>query len=217
MDSRIHSYLDGELPPEALSPAEREQAQALRRLLDRTAARLHEHSAPDLVGRVMAGLPAVGGARAAAGAPATPTRRLGRWLWSPRPVRVSVRPAFALASLLLLLGAAIAGWAIAQRNAGPMAGRSAGAAVYVQFRLEAPNAEQVMLAGSFTDWKPRYRLHETAPGVWSILVPLPPGVHDYTFVVDGSQWIPDPHAPQVPDHFGGANSRLTILPPANDA
>ena len=41
------------------------------------------------------------------------------------------------------------------------------------------------LAGDFTDWEPADALHEQAPGVWSVVVPLPPGVHDYAFVVDG--------------------------------
>jgi hypothetical protein len=219
MNSRIHAYLDDEAPSESLSAGEHEQAVALQRLLDRTAAHLHERSAPDMVGRVMAALPAADEDRKAASTPPSRLRlrRAAAWLWRPRPLQVNVRPALALALLLLLIGAAAAVWKAAERESGATANQSSGAAVYVQFRLEAPDAERVMLAGSFTDWKPRYELHETSPGVWSILVPLPPGVHDYTFVVDGSQWVPDPHAPQVPDHFGGANSRLTILPPAHDA
>ena len=52
-----------------------------------------------------------------------------------------------------------------------------------------------------------------APGVWTITVPLTQGVHDYAFVVDGRQWIPDPYAPRVDDGFGGTNSRLTLLLP----
>jgi len=85
--------------------------------------------------------------------------------------------------------------------------------VYVQFRLEAAGASRVALAGNFTGWEPRYELQETAPGSWSIVLPLRPGVHDYAFVVDGRHWVADPYAPRVDDGFGGANSRIALLPP----
>jgi 1,4-alpha-glucan branching enzyme len=84
----------------------------------------------------------------------------------------------------------------------------------VQFRLEASGARHVSLAGTFTNWKPVYELHETAPGLWAITLPLPAGVHDYSFVVDGMRWIPDPYAPQIQDGFGGTSSRLALMTPA---
>jgi 1,4-alpha-glucan branching enzyme len=86
--------------------------------------------------------------------------------------------------------------------------------VYVQFRLEAAGASQVALAGSFTGWKPEFEMRESAPGVWSILLPLRPGIHDYAFIVDGERWVADPHALQVEDGFGGANSRIALPAPA---
>jgi 1,4-alpha-glucan branching enzyme len=85
--------------------------------------------------------------------------------------------------------------------------------LFVQFRLQAPDASSVRLAGSFTDWQPRYELHETAPGIWTVTLPLSLGVHDYGFIVDGRQWVPDPYAQQVDDGFGGTNSRIALLPP----
>jgi 1,4-alpha-glucan branching enzyme len=94
---------------------------------------------------------------------------------------------------------------------------AAPAPMYVQFRLDAPNASSVQLVGSFTGWEPRYELHETSPGVWSVLVPLKPGVHDYGFMVDGERWVVDPKAPQVDDQFGGTNSRLSLAPPSGAA
>jgi 1,4-alpha-glucan branching enzyme len=85
--------------------------------------------------------------------------------------------------------------------------------VFVQFRLDA-SASRVQLAGSFTNWEPRYDLRQSAPGIWTITVPLTQGVHDYAFVVDGQRWIPDPYAPQIGDGFGGTNSRLALMSPA---
>ena len=72
---------------------------------------------------------------------------------------------------------------------------------------------RVQLAGSFTNWERRYELHEMAPGLWSITVPLSLGVHDYSFLVDGEHWVPDPYASRVRDGFGGTNSRLTLMHP----
>jgi 1,4-alpha-glucan branching enzyme len=84
---------------------------------------------------------------------------------------------------------------------------------FVQFRFEAPDASQVQLAGSFTEWQAHHDMHQSAPGIWTITVPLSPGVHDYAFIVDGDRWTPDPYAPTVNDGFGGTNSRLALVLP----
>jgi 1,4-alpha-glucan branching enzyme len=89
--------------------------------------------------------------------------------------------------------------------------------MYVQFKIEAPGAASVELAGSFTEWTSGVQLVETAPGVWSALVALEPGVYDYGFVVDGELWMVDPTAPEVDDGFGGTNSRLFLTPPGGNA
>jgi 1,4-alpha-glucan branching enzyme len=81
----------------------------------------------------------------------------------------------------------------------------------VQFRFRSIEAMSVRLAGSFTGWKPEYELHQTSPGIWTIVLPLATGVHDYAFIVDGSEWVTDPYAPAVDDGFGGVNSRLAIV------
>jgi 1,4-alpha-glucan branching enzyme len=84
-------------------------------------------------------------------------------------------------------------------------------AVRVRFRLDAPSASSVSLVGGFTGWQPTVRLRQEAPGVWSAVVPLEPGVHDYAFVIDGSEWVLDPLAQRVNDGFGGQNSRVAVL------
>jgi hypothetical protein len=215
MSDRIHQHLDGDLPPDALSAEERARAAELDALLGRAAAHLRARPAPDLVGRVMAALPQP--------APAPLGRqgrweRAWRWLWSPRPVTVSFRPGYALAAaaaLTLLVGRLPAPTAD-EPGPGLMARAGTPPPVYVQFRLNASGAHQVELAGTFTGWKPAVPLRETSPGVWTALVPLRPGVHDYAFVVDG-RWTADPEAPQVDDSFGGTNSRISLLPPGDAA
>jgi len=49
--------------------------------------------------------------------------------------------------------------------------------------------------------------------VWTVVVPLEPGIHDYAFVVNGGQWVPDPNAPAFEDGFGGLNSRIAVITP----
>lgn len=217
MRERIHQVLDGELPRSALSPAERAELAALEATIAEVAGELRSRPTPELTARVMQALPAPAAA-ADVGAPAAARRGWARaalgWLWTPRPLQL--RPAYALAAVLAALALGV--WApLGPRPAGVPAGTAAEATpLFVQFRIDAAGARHVALAGSFSGWEPRYELHETSPGVWSVLVPLPPGVHDYAFVIDGAVWVPDPHAPQVDDSFGGRNSRLALLPPTGE-
>ena len=138
-------------------------------------------------------------------------RRVATILWTPRDI--SIRPAFALAAAAAVLVLVLVPYTALRRTETPQIAEGARAPhVFVQFRLDAM-ASRVQLAGSFTNWEPRYELHQSAPGTWTITVPLIQGVHDYAFVVDGEQWVPDPYAPQIGDGFGGTNSRLALLSP----
>lgn len=209
MNEHIHQHLDGGRA--ALSPDERAAADAFARTLDAAAAHLRAVPAPDLAARVMAALPAQ--------APAVPAwRKAAEWLWNPRPVRLTLRPAYALAGAAFAAVAAVLVPTLDRGDTAPVAvtapaARSAAPVVYVQFRLESAQARQVALAGTFTDWQPTLQLEQKEPGVWTALVPLKPGVHDYVFVVDGERWVPDPNAPQqVDDSFGGTNSRISLPP-----
>ena len=130
--------------------------------------------------------------------------RVRRWLWSPRPIFIAWRPAYAFAFAILLAGAAV----LARS---PQAAHSK--QVFVQFRLDAPNASRVALAGNFTNWQPTVQLSRSGGGVWTVIVPLEQGVHKYSFVIDGKVWQTDPMVPTVSDGFGGENSQIAILSP----
>lgn len=207
MNERIQKYLDGELAREDLTVAElraAETADAVFRAVARTA---RPDRLPSQSAAVMA--------RIAEAERASEAGSIGSWLWRPRPLSIAFRPAYGLAAAALL---AVLVGIRAPSNGGevaaPMA-RTSGETkvVLVEFRLEAPAAQRVELAGNFTNWKPAYNLKRGGRGVWTIVVPMQPGVHDYAFIVDGRQWIPDPAAPTVDDGFGGLNSRMAVLSP----
>ena len=62
----------------------------------------------------------------------------------------------------------------------------------VVFVLEIRSANEVLLAGDFTDWqKNPIKLQRAAGGTWHTKVCLPPGRHFYRYLVDG-QWHDDP-------------------------
>eukprot|EP00877_Chromochloris_zofingiensis_P006377 jgi/Chrzof1/1993/Cz10g29010.t1 len=85
-------------------------------------------------------------------------------------------------------------------------------------RLELAWLEQVHLCGSFTRWVETIPMApvEGTPGVFAVVVHLPPGYHQYKFIVDG-KWMHDETAPYMPDPLGNVNNWLfvrKIEPPA---
>lgn len=86
-----------------------------------------------------------------------------------------------------------------------------GGKVPVTFEIMAPQASSVFLAGSFNGWKPAVMaLGYSTGGRWTTKLFLPPGRHEYLFVVDG-QWVGDPaDGRSVPNPFGGLNSVVEV-------
>ncbi|MBK9118291.1 MAG: hypothetical protein IPM18_01640 [Phycisphaerales bacterium] len=81
-----------------------------------------------------------------------------------------------------------------------------------------PGPRQVALAGTFNGWNPAATPF-TGPdgnGRWSATIELPSGPHFYKFVVNGTDWRPDPeNADGEPDGHGGRNSALRLGQVAN--
>ncbi len=63
----------------------------------------------------------------------------------------------------------------------------------VEFSCHAPKATTVFVAGTFNDWAPNAMpLHlDPTSGTWTGALPLPPGHHEYKFLVDG-HWCCEP-------------------------
>jgi hypothetical protein len=163
---------------------------------------------PDLEDRVMREVRALPLHRSRAGA----LHAAWTWLVSPRRVTIPMRPAYGLAvGLTAMLLFVFMGTGAPAATELAVAEEREASVVFVQFRLEAPEATAVQVAGTFSEWEPRHSLVEVAPGVWTATVPVRAGVHEYAFVVDGQDWRVDPYAPQVNDSFGGVNNRLPVL------
>jgi 1,4-alpha-glucan branching enzyme len=81
----------------------------------------------------------------------------------------------------------------------------------VTLQLVKPGASEVLVAGSFNEWKPETtRLVHVGDGRWVGDLAVKAGRHEYLFVVDG-QWVPDPNAREtVQNPFGGTNSVLVV-------
>ncbi len=82
--------------------------------------------------------------------------------------------------------------------------------VKVTFALRA-QAKQVALCGQFNGWSPNATpLQLQKDGRWEVTLALPPGKHEYKFVVDG-QWITDPTAQNsVRNQYGSLNSVVEV-------
>ena len=76
----------------------------------------------------------------------------------------------------------------------------------VTFSILAPEAESVLLAGDFSDWaEAPVKLRKLKSGEWKITLDLPPGQHQYHYLIDG-QWRDDPSCNQrVPNNHGSQN------------
>ncbi len=79
------------------------------------------------------------------------------------------------------------------------------------FRLDAPAAHTVLLAGDFSNWeKAPIKMIKGGGGVWHAKVLLAPGRHQYRFLVDGA-WQNDPsHQAQVSNAFGSFNNVVEV-------
>lgn len=79
------------------------------------------------------------------------------------------------------------------------------------FKLHAPEADKVFLAGTFNDWNPEARpLRRDRSGNWKTWMSLPPGKYEYRFIVNG-EWLEDPDCEERrTNEFGAFNSVVSL-------
>ena len=73
-------------------------------------------------------------------------------------------------------------------------------------------AKTAYLAGDFNGWDPTAtRMTKSKDGTFRVRLVLPPGAHEYKFIVDG-EWRNDPEAErQVMNSLGTLNSVVQLL------
>jgi hypothetical protein len=217
MRDETREYLDGERSRAELSPAAAEEAEAWERLLAAMRADVPGPAPVWLEGSVMSHV------RSAAARKPSAARRAGAWLLRPSLSLSPLTAGLAAAALLALLLVPWREEALVPEPAVAVGGEGAGVpgsgadpVVYVQFVLEAPSARSVAVAGDFNEWDARHALEDSdGDGVWTGRVPIRPGVHQYMFVIDGTEWVTDPGADRwTDDGFGNRNAVLAVAPAA---
>jgi 1,4-alpha-glucan branching enzyme len=82
----------------------------------------------------------------------------------------------------------------------------------VTFETQSSPGSEVFVAGTFNDWNPRKNRMRDNPdsGHYKAALILPPGRHEYKFVVDG-EWIMDSRvADWAPNGLGSLNSVIAV-------
>jgi len=219
MDDRIQRALDGELRRDELTPAELAELDESTDLLSGVLRSIPTQTLPKVGTAVLQRIDALEGRAASPAnetvAPYHSTGLIHR-LWTPAHISFAMRPAYLIGVAAIV--AIVIGFGFTEIRNGATERRAVATGsepqgVLVHFRFEAPGARTVSLAGDFSNWSPKFSLTPSESGVWTIVVPLKPGVHDYSFIVDGEKWVPDPDAPATADGFGGMNSRIAVLAP----
>ncbi len=199
----IQRYLDGEAPADGIDSSARAAADRLNEAIWSFSESL-EMPGSEIDRAVMASIRA----RAT-------KERESFWNWLVNPHIYQVRPALAAAAIVVLVAAGVIGGSLRDRTPAAIESAAVSSTILVRFELVAPTADRVSLAGSFNDWQPDgvQLIRNAETGVWTGTVPLRPGEHQYMFVIDGAEWIPDPDAhAQVDDGFGQTNSVIVVGP-----
>ena len=81
----------------------------------------------------------------------------------------------------------------------------------VEFKISAPGANRVGIAGDFNGWKPdALTAKKDKSGIWKASATVPTGTYEYKFVIDGS-WIVDPSCSRrTVNSFGTENCVLVV-------
>lgn len=85
--------------------------------------------------------------------------------------------------------------------------------VWTRFVYMTDDASSVAVAGDFSQWEPIPLSPRTVNDktVWTGLVAISRGEHEYQFVIDGTRWVTDPLAPvKHDDGFGAKNAVLKL-------
>jgi hypothetical protein len=200
-EEQLERYLSGDLTLEELPEELAREEAHLRHLLGSLK---EEVRAPAALRQAVM--------REVAAIPSPLWRRVLDWAVRPRSIHISPLSGTALAAAAAAALILVSSWGgPASVEDGTVASAETG--VVTRFVFVAPEARSVHLTGDFVAWSPEgIALDDLrGSGIWTVDLSLPPGVHEYTFIVDGTEWRPDPRAvSQVDDGFGRQNSVVIV-------
>ena len=142
----------------------------------------------------------------------SPAGRLKRFLFGSRVLRWNMAAAMAIA-LLTVVTALIMMRQITHIGTDPAspAFPSGEQAAMVRLTFADPAAQHVSVAGDFNKWRTDSHVMKRENGMWTIDLPLKPGVYTYMFIVDSRQWVTDPQAESYRDDgFGYQNAVMKV-------
>jgi hypothetical protein len=200
----------------AVDATEREQLVAIAAVLP--VLRAAERLSPDFDERVMSVARSEAESRFSARRPIA-ARGVSWW---NRPLVFEIQPLPGLAIAAGLAGIVFAG-ALGMTGALRLGDWNAPTAVsaavpspdtvhVVRFVFLDPDAHSVTLAGDFNGWSANHTELESfgEGGLWTVSLPLPPGRHEYAFLVNGERWMADPLAPATIGEFDIESSVVAV-------
>lgn len=233
-DTSVRQFIEGDLSEDELQealhriaddPEARSLLQFEMQMTQDLASSPSEEPSPAFAKRTMEQV-----ARAESSRPAPQTLLERWWRALTRPlITIPVRPVSTVA--VLVIGIAVA-WLVGPLTFSPPPGSgteqthtttsmqtTAAAAnqqaetVWTRFVYMADDAKSVAVAGDFSQWEPIPLSPRTVNDktVWTGLVAISRGEHEYQFVIDGTRWVTDPLAPvKHDDGFGAKNAVLKL-------
>jgi len=82
----------------------------------------------------------------------------------------------------------------------------------VLFTFPGEAQHSVTLVGDFNGWSTdQDSLAQDGDGLWRILRPIPPGLYQYKFLVDGTRYVLDPGNPVRVDNFNRSSENSAFL------
>lgn len=147
--------------------------------------------------------------------------RLYRWFAGlVQPRTITIRPAWVTAAAAVLLAILVTlpvtfgpVWETTEEMPVREVAGQQEEELWMRFVYVSDDAEQVSVAGDFSDWETIPLRKNTVNGevVWTGLVPLSRGEYRYMFVKDNDEWVTDPLADSYrEDGFGNKNAVIKL-------
>ncbi len=80
------------------------------------------------------------------------------------------------------------------------------------YSTSRPEVTSVAITGDFNNWREGGLPMVFEGGVWKITLKLDYGIYQYKYIINGSEFVADPHAEAYsPDGRGGRNSIVEVV------